>query len=103
MCRRRGVRVRAADARRSGPLAGKTVVFTGTLESMTREEAEARARAAGARAARSVSEQTDLVVAGSGPGSKHARARRLGIRIVDQRQFEQLLGDHREGAAYGEH
>jgi DNA ligase (NAD+) len=89
-CRRRGLQVVESAATRRGPLAGKTVVFTGGLESMTREDAEERARASGARTARRVSGQTDLVVAGTDPGSKYAKARALGIRIVDERQFEKL-------------
>lgn len=87
-CRRRGVQVTRAAARRRGPLAGKTVVFTGGLTSMTREEAEERARASGARTARSVGAGTDLVVAGSGPGSKFARARALGVRVIDEGRFQ---------------
>jgi DNA ligase (NAD+) len=93
-CRRRGLQVVESAATRRGPLAGKTVVFTGGLESMTRQDAEERARASGARTARSVSAQTDLVVAGTDPGSKYAKARALGIRIVDERQFEKLVGAH---------
>jgi DNA ligase (NAD+) len=91
LCRRRGVHIIGSAARRRGPLAGKTVVFTGGLESMTRDAAEERARANGARTARSVSAETDLVVAGSDPGSKYAKARALGIRIIDERQFEKLI------------
>jgi DNA ligase (NAD+) len=68
------------------------VVFTGGLESMTREEAEERARASGARTAQSVSAATDLVVAGSEPGSKYAKARALGVRVVDEGQFQHLIG-----------
>jgi DNA ligase (NAD+) len=93
-CRRRGVRVEAATAARRGPLAGKTVVFTGGLESMTREEAEERARASGARTARSVSRETDLVVAGSEPGSKYAKARALGVRVIDEAEFQRLVHAH---------
>jgi DNA ligase (NAD+) len=80
--------------RRRGPLAGKTVVFTGGLESMTREDAEEQARASGARTARSVSAATDLVVSGVAPGSKHAKARALGVRIIDEREFQKLVGAH---------
>ena len=61
---------------------------------MTREDAEERARACGARPARSVSAETDLVIAGTEPGSKYARARNLGIRIVDERQFRKLIETH---------
>jgi DNA ligase (NAD+) len=93
-CRRRGVQVGTSTTARRGPLAGKTVVFTGGLDSMTREEAETRARASGARTAHSVSAATDLVVAGSEPGSKYAKARALGVRVVDEGQFQHLIGAH---------
>jgi DNA ligase (NAD+) len=91
-CRRRGVRVIGSSSARRGPLAGKTVVFTGGLRSMTREDAEERARAAGARTARSVGTGTDLLVAGVNPGAKHAKARALGVRIVDEERFRKLIG-----------
>lgn len=91
-CRRLGVRVAGTARRTRGPLAGKTVVFTGRLATVTRGEAEARARAAGARTSGSVSAATDLVVAGVSPGSKYERARALGVRIVDERQFLRLTG-----------
>ena len=96
LCRRRGVHV-IAIARSGGrrrPLAGKTIVFTGGLESMSRDAAEERARASGARTAQTVSVATDLVVAGAAPGSKYAKARTLGIPIVDERGFQRLLGGH---------
>ena len=89
-CRRRGVEVVGPRETRRGPLSGKTLVFTGELESMTREEAEERARAAGARTSGSVSALTDLVVVGRRPGSKYERARALGVRVVDERQFREL-------------
>jgi DNA ligase (NAD+) len=94
LCRRRGVQVVASAVAHRGPLAGKIVVFTGGLESMTREEAEERARASGARTARSVNGETNLVVTGSEPGSKCAKARALGVRVIDERQFQQLIGAH---------
>jgi DNA ligase (NAD+) len=70
------------------------VVFTGGLESMTREEAEERARARGAQTAKSVSRSTDLVVAGSEPGSKYAKARDLGVRVIDEAEFQRLVHGH---------
>ncbi|HHW35647.1 MAG TPA: NAD-dependent DNA ligase LigA, partial [Paracoccus solventivorans] len=70
----------AADS----PIAGLTVVFTGTLEHMTRAEAKARAEALGAKVAGSVSARTDLVVAGPGAGSKAAKAEELGVKVIDE-------------------
>ena len=93
-CQCHGVRVGRGTTSHRGPLAGKTVVFTGGLESMTREEAEERAQASGAHTARSVSRATDLVVAGHEPGSKYAKARALGVRVIDEREFEQLVHAH---------
>lgn len=73
-------------------LTGKTLVFTGTLERMTRAEAKARAEAMGARVAGSVSAKTDLVVAGPGAGSKGKKAAELGIKLIDEDEWLRIAG-----------
>ncbi|NJS38589.1 MAG: NAD-dependent DNA ligase LigA [Rhodobacteraceae bacterium] len=75
------------------PVAGKTVVFTGTLEKMTRAEAKARAEALGAKVAGSVSAKTDLVIAGPGAGSKAKDAERLGVALIDEDAWLRLIGE----------
>ena len=74
------------------PVAGKTVVFTGTLERMTRAEAKAWAEALGAKVAGSVSAKTDLVVAGPGAGSKAKAAEGLGVTVIDEAGWLALIG-----------
>src|SRR6185369_5717413 len=81
-----------------GPLAGKTVVVTGSIEGFSREEAEEAVRAAGGKPASSVSKKTDYVVAGPGAGSKLAKAQELGLPILDGDGFRKLLaGEGTEG------
>ncbi len=74
-------------------IAGKTVVFTGALEKMTREEAKAQAERFGAKAAGSVSKKTDYVVAGPGAGSKLAEAKKHGVTVLSEDEWLKLIGD----------
>jgi DNA ligase (NAD+) len=83
---------RPADA---SPIAGKTVVFTGTLAAMSRSEAKAQAEALGANVAGAVSSKTDYVVAGPGAGSKEKKARQMGVAVLTERQWLELIGSHR--------
>ena len=82
----------AAGADSGSPLAGKTVVFTGTLEHMTRAEAKATAEALGAKVAGSVSGNTDYVVVGADAGSKARKATELGVSILSEAEWRQLAG-----------
>jgi DNA ligase (NAD+) len=75
-----------------GALAGKTVVFTGTLSAMTRAEAKARAEALGAKVAGSVSARTDFLVAGEDAGSKAAKAAALGVTVLGEAEWLALAG-----------
>jgi DNA ligase (NAD+) len=84
------VREAAADAE-AGPLAGKTLVVSGSLEGFSREEAEDAIRAAGGKPAGSVSRKTDYLVAGPGAGSKLAKATELGVPVLDEDGFRRLL------------
>jgi DNA ligase (NAD+) len=81
----------APGAASTGPLAGKTVVMTGSIEGYSREEAEAAVRAAGGKPAGSVSKKTNYVVAGPGAGSKLAKAEELGITVLDAAAFRALV------------
>lgn len=82
---------RVPETETPGSLAGKTVVLTGTLSGMTRNEAKRRVEAAGGKAAGSVSGKTDYLVAGDKPGSKRDRAEELGVTILDETAFTAML------------
>ncbi|WJW76531.1 NAD-dependent DNA ligase LigA [Thiohalobacter sp. IOR34] len=86
-----GVRWPKPKRARHQPLAGQSFVLTGALQSMTRDEAKARLEALGARVSGSVSKKTSYVVVGEAPGSKLARARELGVSVLDEPQFLDLL------------
>ncbi len=81
----------AEPPRSDTPVAGKTVVFTGSLERMTRDEAKAQAERLGAKVAASVSRKTDLVVAGPGAGSKLKTAAELGIQVLSEDEWLGLV------------
>ena len=81
-----------ATAAGASPVAGKTVVFTGSLERMTRSEAKATAERLGAKVAGSVSKTTSLLVAGPGAGSKLADAQKLGVQVISEDDWLALIG-----------
>jgi DNA ligase (NAD+) len=95
--RLRAAGVRMADAHvaaepKEGPLTGTTIVLTGTMPTMTREEGTELAQEAGARVAASVSKKTDFVVAGENAGSKLTKAESLGVEVIDEAEFRKRLG-----------
>jgi DNA ligase (NAD+) len=92
--REKGLRLEAAESerrRQGGPLDGKTVVLTGTLPELTRDEAAALVKSAGGKVTSSVSKKTDYVVAGENPGSKLAKAEKFGTEILDEAGLRELV------------
>ncbi len=94
-----GVRPLAGEKRTGGPLSGKTFVFTGTLELFKRKEAQQLVEGLGGRASGSVSKKTDYLVAGSEAGSKLDRANELGVVVLSEAEFQQLLGQLKEASS----
>ena len=80
----------------SGAFAGKTLVFTGTLTTMTRDEAKARAEAAGARVSSSISPKTDFLIAGEKAGSKAQKAANLGVTVLSEIEYQERLTESKE-------
>jgi DNA ligase (NAD+) len=89
--RERGLKLLEADASGAAEFVGLTFVFTGALESMSRSAAEDLVRSQGGRTSSSVSAKTDYLVAGSDPGSKHAKALELGVTILSEAEFLKML------------
>jgi DNA ligase (NAD+) len=79
------------------PLEGKTFVFTGALRHYTRDEARALVESLGGKVSSSVSRKTDFVVVGEDPGSKYDKARQLGVRTLNEEEFERLIEEVRTG------
>ncbi|MBN2592090.1 MAG: NAD-dependent DNA ligase LigA [Sedimentisphaerales bacterium] len=86
-----GVRPEQPKIQRSKKLAGKTIVVTGTLENFSRQQAEQAIRQAGGKSSSSVSKKTDFVLAGENPGSKLDKARKLGVEVIDEKQFMTMI------------
>jgi DNA ligase (NAD+) len=86
-----GFKLQSPQAPSSTVLAGKTFVLTGTLSGLSREEAQAKIEALGGKVTSSVSRKTDFVVVGQDPGSKYDKAKSLGVKILDEGQFIELL------------
>ena len=82
------------EAPKESPFRGKTLVLTGTLERRSREDAEALVRELGGKTSGTVSRRTDLLVAGPGAGSKLDKARELGIKVIDEEEFDRLTGGY---------
>ncbi len=89
--RKGGVTIKREERAAGAPLEGKTFVFTGALEHFKRDEAKQLVERLGGRASSSVSKQTDYVVAGADPGSKHDKAKKLGVKILTESEFRKMV------------
>jgi DNA ligase (NAD+) len=76
---------------KASPVSGKTLVFTGSLETLSRDEAKAQAEKLGAKVAGSVSAKTDMVIAGPGAGSKLKKAAELGVQVIDEAEWNAIV------------
>ena len=85
------LKITKVTAPSNGPLTGQTVVITGTLPTLSREEAAARVRRAGGKVANSVSSKTSFIVSGDNPGLKYEKAQSLGVLVVDEASFLKRL------------
>jgi DNA ligase (NAD+) len=86
-----GVRTKGLWTKGPRPFAGKNFVFTGGMERYTRPEAEEIVRKLGGRSSSSVSKEIDFVVAGTEPGSKYDKAKKLGVKIISEEEFEKMI------------
>jgi len=87
-----GVKIISPQKPKEQPLKGKIFVFTGTLESFTREEAKNKVRELGGEVSDSVSKRTTFLVVGSQAGSKLEKAKKLGVKIIDEKEFLKMIG-----------
>lgn len=88
-----GVKPRPEEVQQDSPISGKTIVVTGTLEKLDRRQAETLIESLGGKAAGSVSKKTDYVLAGESAGSKLTKARELGVRVLNEQEFFELIGE----------
>ena len=88
-----GVKPRPEEVQQDSPISGKTIVVTGTLEKLDRRQAETLIESLGGKASGSVSKKTDYVLAGESAGSKLAKARELGVRVLNEQEFFELIGE----------
>ena len=91
--KKNGVEILREAKKAAGKLTGKTFVITGTLDSMSREEAKSKIKQLGGKTSESVSKKTDYVVAGSEPGSKFNKAQKLGVKTLTEKEFVNLLSN----------